>query len=74
MTTKRKSVDSDDEFTDADFLDPLGIIEETEPSPKKIRVTASNQPNNFTVEEKELIFGKLVQLNLLSHFQTRLLA
>lgn len=69
MTTKRKIMDSEStEYTDADFLDPLGsIIDETEHSPKKLRSNASNeasnQSNNFTDEEKELIFGKFVQLD-----------
>lgn len=47
-------MDENTEFSDSELLDPLGS------SPKKIRVT---QSNNFTVEEKELIFGKFVKLN-----------
>lgn len=62
MSTKRKSMNSEpDDFNEAVALDPLEfIIEEIESSPKKMRIPASTQINNFTSEEKELIFGKFL--------------
>lgn len=62
MTTNRKiSLDNDSaDFHETEFLDPLGdAIEEEvlEPLPKKIRLV--KQPSkDFSILEKELIFGK----------------
>lgn len=63
MSTKRKSMDSETEdYNQTEALDPLEfIIEEPESPPKKIRISASTQINNFTAEEKELVFGKFLK-------------
>lgn len=58
MTTRVASLDTDSEDV-IDYLDPLSDSVLESP-PKKIRLI--KQPKNFTIEEKELIFGKFYLL------------
>lgn len=59
MTTKRKIMDTEDDFDDAEYLDPLGDVNVEVVPEKKIRLT-SKESTKFSAEEKELIFGKLL--------------